>query len=175
MIDLLLPISITIGLITWSLAAKWYAIPWLENRDIADALTPFLLFHALRYVGLAFLIPGVTSEPLDPRFANPAAWGDLIAAILALIALAAVRGKIRYAVALVWVFNIFGALDLLNAVTQGLRFTVDGHLGATYFIPAMIVPPLLVTHVLIGKVLLRSVGATKAGVNRGRKRTMGAT
>lgn len=166
MIDLLLPISIVMGLITWSLAAKWYAIPWLQDRDIAEALTPFLLFNALRYVGLAFLIPGVTSEPLDPRFANPAAWGDLTAAVLALLALAAVRGKMRYAVATVWLFNVFGALDLLNAVAQGLRFTVDGHLGATYFIPALIVPPLLVTHALIAIILLRSVRATESPVIR---------
>lgn len=175
MIDLLLPISIVMGLLTWSLIAKWYAIPWLENRNIAEALTPFLLFNSLRYVGLAFLIPGVTSEPLDPRFASPAAWGDFIAAILALLALAAVRGRLRYAVAIVWLFNLFGALDLLNAVAQGLRFTVDGHLGATYFIPAMIVPPLLVTHILIAKILLRPVGATESLVDPLRIQTIGPT
>ena len=116
MIDLLLPASIAIGLVTWSLAAKWYLLPWMRTQSLADALTPLLLLNALRYVGLAFLIPGVTAEALDARFAVPAAWGDLAAAMLALLALLALRRRWSSAVVLVWVFNVFGALDLLNAV-----------------------------------------------------------
>ena len=53
-------------------------------------------------------------------------------------------------------FNIEGFLDLLNALFQGLRYTPDGHLGATYFIPALIVPALLVTHVMVFVLLLRT-------------------
>jgi hypothetical protein len=154
MIELLLPTSIAIGLLSWSLVAKWYVLPWMRTQSLADALTPLLLINALRYVGLAFLIPGVTAEALDARFAVPAAWGDLAAALLALIALFSLRKRWTSAVALVWVFNIFGALDLVNAVLQGLRYTSDGLLGATYFIPAMFVPALLVAHVMIALVLL---------------------
>ena len=156
MIDLLLPASIVTGLVTWSLAAKWYALPWLRDRSLVDGLTPLLLLNALRYIGLAFLIPGVTAETLDPRFATPAAWGDFAAALLALVALTFLRKGWAFALPLVWIFNLFGLLDLLNAVTQGLRFTNDGHLGATYFIPAMLVPPLLVVHALIALVLVEN-------------------
>ena len=53
------------------------------------------------------------------------------------------------AILIVWIFNIEGTLDLLNAVTQGLRYTQDGQLAATYFIPAVIVPALLVSHVML--------------------------
>lgn len=155
MIDLLLPASIVIGLLTWSLVAKWYLLPWTRSQSLEAALTPLLLLNALRYVGLAFLIPGVTAEPLDPRFAVPAAWGDLAAALLALVALLAIRRRWWAAGMLVWSFNIFGALDLLNAVAQGLRYTIDGHLGATYFIPAIFVPMLLVAHVVIALVQIR--------------------
>jgi hypothetical protein len=59
------------------------------------------------------------------------------------------------AIPLVWVFNIEGSLDLLNAVYQGFRRVPDGHFGATYFIPVMIVPALLVTHVMIFTLLWR--------------------
>ncbi len=52
-------------------------------------------------------------------------------------------------------FNLEGSLDLVNAVTQGLRYTEDGTLGATFFIPMVIVPVLKVTHVLIFIILLR--------------------
>ena len=54
-----------------------------------------------------------------------------------------------------WVFNVEGTLDLLNAVMQGLRYTDDGALGATFFIPAVVVPALLVTHVMIFIILLK--------------------
>ena len=104
---------------------------------------------------MAFLIPGVTSEVLDSRFANPAAYGDLLAAVLALIAIMALRRRWGMAIPLVWIFNIEGSLDLLNALFQGFRHTPAGHLGATYFIPAVVVPALLVTHFMVFR-LLRS-------------------
>ena len=154
MIDFLLPISIMMGLVIWALVARWYVLPWMSKRSLVDALTPLLLLNALRYVGLAFLITGVTAEPLDPRFASPAAWGDLAAALLAMLALLSLRRGWNSASALVWIFNIFGALDLVSAVLRGLRYTIDGHLGATYFIPAVYVPMLLVAHIVIAIVLL---------------------
>lgn len=162
MIELLLPTSIAIGLLTWALVARWYILPWMEGKPLVDALSPLLLLNALRYVGLAFLIPGVTAEVLDPRFAAPAAWGDLAAATLALIALMALRRGWSCAGVLVWIFNVFGALDLINALVQGLRHTIDGHLGAAYFIPALFVPILLVSHVVIAIVQLRH-GAMSSG------------
>ncbi len=153
--NLYLPISIAIGLVAFGLAARWYLMPWARRRSLKDALTPLLLFHSLRYVGLAFLLPGVTSAALDPRFANPAAYGDLLASLLALVALLALRLEWKLAIPFVWIFNIEGTLDLINAVLQGLRYTTDADLGATYFIPAVVVPALLVTHAVIFVLLLR--------------------
>jgi hypothetical protein len=62
------------------------------------------------------------------------------------------------AIPLVWVFNVEGTADLLNALLQGIRYTTDADLGATYFNPAVIVPALLVTHHVIFMVLLRPKG-----------------
>ena len=154
-IDLILPLSIVMGLIAYGLIAKWYVMPVLRTLPRAKALVPLLLLHCFRFIGLAFLIPGVTSQPLDARFSNPAAYGDLLAALLAFLATLALRREWRIASVLVWVFNIEGVLDLLNAVTQGLRFTEDGDLGSTYFIPAIVVPALLVTHVMVFIILLK--------------------
>ena len=158
--DLSLLLSIVMGLTAYGLIAKWYLMPVLLTLPRARALVPLLLFHCFRFIGLAFLIPGVTSQPLDPRFANPAAYGDLLAALLAFFAILALRRGWRTAIPLVWVFNVEGTLDLLNAVTQGLRYTEDGALGATYFIPAIVVPALLVTHVMVFVILLRDESKT---------------
>ena len=154
--DLLLPTSIAMGIVSFALAARWYAVPRIRHLAVARALEPFLLFHAFRYVGLAFLITGVTAAPLDPRFAEPAAWGDLLAALLALASAGMLRVGVRGALAVAWTFNVVGSVDLINALWQGIRYTPDGHLGATYFIPAVIVPALLVTHGLMFWILVRN-------------------
>jgi len=155
MLDLILPLSIVMSLVSCGLVARWYVVPALIALPRAKALEPLLLLHSFRHIGMAFLIPGVTAAPLDTRFANPAAYGDLLAAWLALIAIMGLRFEWAAAMPLVWIFNIEGSLDLLNALYRGFRYTLDGHLGATYFIPAVIVPALLVTHFIIFKLLVR--------------------
>ena len=90
--DLILPLCIAMGFVVYGLIAKWYVMPALRSLLRTRALIPLLLFHSFRFIGLAFLIPGVTSQELDPRFENPAAYGDLLAAVLALAAIAAENG-----------------------------------------------------------------------------------
>ncbi len=151
----ILPVSIVLGILVYSLIARFYIVPRFAVLPRAESLTALLFIHCFRYIGMAFLITGVTSVALDPRFANPAAYGDLLAAVLAIIAIIALRFKWAIAIPLVWIFNIIGTLDLLNALFQGVRYVADGQFGAMYFIPALIVPALLVTHYLIFVVLLR--------------------
>ncbi len=112
----------------------------------------------LRTIGLSFLVPGVVSPSLPATFAAPAAYGDLVAAILAITATLALSTRAPWAIILVWVFNVWGASDLLCAIYQGnVSARIDpGALGAAFFIPTVVVPPLLVTHGLIFWLLLRS-------------------
>jgi len=58
----------------------------------------------------------------------------------------------------VWAFNLWGTADLLNAFYQGNRAGLalaPGLQGAAYFIPAFVVPLLLITHGLVFRLLLR--------------------
>lgn len=148
-------ISIALSFLTWGIVAARFLWPALRAQPRADALRPLLLLHGFRFIGLAFLVPGVASPDLPDGFARPAAYGDLIAAVLALIAFAALRSK--PGIGLVWVFNLFGTADLLHAYYQG-RVGVGvepGQLGAVYFIPTVVVPLLLITHGLVFRILLR--------------------
>lgn len=167
-IDLILPVSMTLAVVTWTLILAWYVHPVLRHRGFAEAMQPLILLHCFRYIGLMFLIPGVTAEPLDTRFAAPAAYGDLIAAVLAFAALAALRASRPVALTVVGVFNVWGLLDLLNAVVRGIAYTPDGALGAAFWIPALFVPPLLVSHGYIFWRLLHEIRGTSGagGVNR---------
>jgi hypothetical protein len=97
------------------------------------------------------------SPSLPPAFAAPAAYGDLVAAILAIVAIGALSAHATWALAIVWLFNLWGAADLVNAIYQGeIGVHVGpGSLGAAYFIPTVLVPPWLVTHGLSFWLLLR--------------------
>ncbi len=141
-----------LSLVVWGLIAKWLLAPWLENKSPHDALFWLTLPHAFRYIGLVFLVPGVVARPLPDAFATPAAYGDLVTSVLALLALIALRTGWAGAVALVWLFNIVGTVDLLNALRQA-NVVVD--FGAAWYIPTWFVPLLLVTHFMIFARLLK--------------------
>lgn len=111
----------------------------------------------LRFIGLSFIIPGVVSSRLPSAFAVPAAWGDFVAGILAIVATVALSKRASWAMGAALIFNIWGAIDLLFAFVQGARVQLNpGDLGAGYFIVTVIVPPLLVTHALVFLVLARN-------------------
>jgi len=79
-------------------------------------------------------------------------YGDLLAGVLALLALVALRTDWRGTIALVWVFNVVGTVDLVNALRHADAIP---NLGAAWYIPTFVVPLLLVTHVMIFARLLR--------------------
>lgn len=125
-------ITVAFGFLAWGVFAAQYIWPAISKRERAEGLRPILVLHGFRYIGLAVLIPGVVSPQLSATaFARELAYGDVAAAILALVALAALNT--RLALPLVWLFNIFGTLDLLNAFYQGGRISLPdtpGLLGA---------------------------------------------
>jgi hypothetical protein len=137
--------------------ARYYLWARLADKDRREGLlqlvTPHLFF---RFIGLSFLVPGVVSPSLPAEFAIPAAFGDLGAGILAIIATVGLAKRASWAIATVWIFNVWGAADLLFAIYQGPRLGIEaGDFGAAFFIPTAIVPPLLITHALVFKLLLR--------------------
>ena len=148
-------VSIAFSLIVWGLVVARYIWPELRPRERADALKPLLVLHSFRFIGLAFLIPGVVSPDLPLAFAHSAAYGDIIAAILALLSLLLLPSTAGVAAA--WIFNLWGSVDILNAFYQANHAgLLAGQLGAAYFLPTVIVPLLLVTHGLAFRILLQA-------------------
>lgn len=147
-------VSVAFGLIAWGIVAIRYIWPELRFRQRADALRPLLTLHSFRFLGLAFLVPGVVSPDLPSAFARSAAYGDIIAATLALLSLLSLSS--RAGVLIAWIFNLWGTVDLLNAFYQAYHTgLLPGQLGAAYFIPTLVVPLLLTTHGLAFRILLQ--------------------
>ena len=155
--DAIIGLSILLCFIASGIVAANYITPRLRACSREAAIKALAAPHMFRFVGLAFLMPGVVSPSLSPAFANPAAYGDLAAAILAMIAVVALTVRASWAMLPVWIFNIERTGDLLFAYYQGVVGAPQppGSLGAAFFIPTLIVPPLLVTHALIFWQLLR--------------------
>ena len=146
--------SIAFSFIAWGIVTARYIWPELRLRQRAEALRPVLILHSFRFIGLAFLVPGVVSPDLPSAFAHSAAYGDIIAAILALLALILLPSTSGVVIA--WIFTLWGSADILNAFYQANHAgLMAGQLGATYFIPTFIVPLLLITHGLGFRILLQ--------------------
>src|SRR5262245_38260122 len=150
-------ISVLMSFVSSVVAGILFVWPWLRTMNRNDALIRLVAPHMfLRFIGLSFLVPGVVSSRLPAAFAVPAAWGDFVAGVLAITATIGLSRRGPWALAVSWLFNIWGAADLLFAFYQGARTQLDpGALGAAFFIVTAIVPPLLVTHALIFRVLIK--------------------
>jgi hypothetical protein len=113
--------------------------------DAVAAQRAIATLHSFRFFGLAFLVPGVVDPQLPAGFAGFAAYGDFATGLLAMLALR-VRPFFRL---LLVAFNVVGVVDLLldyaHAIRAGLP-AMAGQLGATYAIPVLYVPLLMITH-----------------------------
>ena len=141
-------------LVVW-IAARLYLLPRLGELSPRAVLLPILLLHGFRHLGLMFLAPGAIYPGLPAQFATPAAYGDLVAALLALCAIPLVATNARGARLVVWLFNVEGTLDLFAAITLATVNAAAPYMGPAYWIPAFWVPALLVTHYIVFVVLLR--------------------
>jgi hypothetical protein len=142
-------IHLVLGYVAWLLAFGTFIWPWLKAMDRFQAHRFIATLHSFRFFGLVFILPGVTGN-LPASFASFAAYGDFATGLLALLAL--LTARIR---PLFWLFvagfNLVGAADLLidyyHATAANLP-VIAGELGATYWIPILYVPLLMITHVV---------------------------
>ena len=145
-------LQFVLSVVAWSVTTWLIFTPRLKNLPRSERLIWLTLPHIFRHVGMVFLVPGVVAAPLPDSFANPAAYGDLLAGVLALLAVVSLRLGWGGALAVVWVFNVLGTVDLINALSNPEPIP---SMGAAWFIPTFLVPLLLVTHALIFWELLR--------------------
>jgi hypothetical protein len=145
----ILTVNLLLSTLVFGIAAALYLVPKLPELEARSVVLPILLLHALRHLGLMFLAPGAIYPGMPPQFSYPAAIGDLLTAVLAVIALTAVVRSSRFARSLVGLFNVVGTLDLVNAIALATIYDASPYMGAAYWIPAFWVPALLVTHYVV--------------------------
>ncbi len=159
-------LSFLMSLLSSIVVAVLFAWPWLRTSNREQALIWLVAPHMfLRFIGLSFLVPGVVSASLPKAWAVPASYGDFVAGILAIIATAALARMGIRAIAAVWIFNVWGAADMLFAFYKGAGAGLAleaGSLGAGFYLVTAVVPLLLVSHALIFGLLIRTGPESRA-------------
>jgi hypothetical protein len=147
-------------LLAYALIAWWYGVPRLARLPRELALVPLLWIHAFRIVGGTILAPGAVDAVVPIEFRTMVGFGDIATAVLALVALIALRSRLSGAIALVWLCLVVGTLDTVNAIIQSVRYGVTAYpLGVNWVIVTLYVPALLVSSVLIFVQLRRRAGS----------------
>jgi hypothetical protein len=155
LLDRILTLNLIATTVVFYVAARIYLLPNLDRLRPRVVLVPILLLHSLRHLGLMFLTRGATYPGLPSQFAYPAALGDFVTAVLAFVALFFVLRESTAAKLFVWVFNIVGTIDLLDAITLATVYKALPFMGPAYWIPAFWVPALLVTHYITFVLLIK--------------------
>src|SRR6266542_544997 len=149
-------IGVAAGLIGWLTIFATIIWPKMKDQPRIQQLKTLTAIHFFRYFGTTLLITGLVTRKLPAGFADPAAFGDLIALSLAYIAFIGLQRSNPEKPLLfpTWGFNVFGAADLLLAAVMGpVRIHEGGNFGLPYIIPTVYVPLLLTAHFYAFKVL----------------------
>jgi hypothetical protein len=85
--DRVLTVNLVANTAIFYVAARLYLLPLVPRVRPQVILVPILLLHSMRHLGLMFLTRGATFPGMPLQFAYPAAFGDLITAILAFAAI----------------------------------------------------------------------------------------
>jgi hypothetical protein len=142
--------------LAWISIARWFVLPWLKAKRAEESLPVLIVPQLFRHIGATLLVSTVVSPSLPAEFAYPTAIGDTITAALALLSLAALKSNWRGAFVMVWIFNIFGSVDMLHGLVQGARLGAAPFLQAAWIVPTFGVPMMLTVHFLIFYVLTRT-------------------
>ncbi|MFS8111201.1 hypothetical protein QD460_05715 [Rhizobium jaguaris] len=150
-------LHLVLGYVPWLLCFGAYIWPRLKSMDQVEAQRAIATLHSFRFFGLVFIVPGVVGPNLPAGFATFAAYGDFATGLLAILALLSVRTRPLFWLFIIG-FNVAGTVDLIVDYYHGNQLDLPalaGQLGATYAIPIIYVPLLMITHIAAFYLLVR--------------------
>ena len=154
-------LQLVLGYVPWLLCFGAYVWPRLKAMDRVEAQRAIATLHSFRFFGLVLIVPGVVGSNLPAGFAAFAAYGDFATGLLAMLALVTVGVRPLFWLFVV-AFNLVGAADIIIDYYHGNQVglaALAGELGATYAIPIIYVPLLMITHFVAFYWLARSASA----------------
>lgn len=138
-------------------------------RGFIDSLPvrALVLFHLTRFVGIYFLVLYARGE-LPYAFAVPGGWGDIAVAVGAvMVSLLPARHPMTRRALLAW--NVIGLIDILFVVGIAVQLGVSNPASMRAltqlplsFLPLLVVPLIIATHVFIFVRLLKRTAPVAA-------------
>jgi len=143
-------VATSIGFVVFILVAAWYAVPWMNRRPLAIALSLPLWIHAFRFVALQAFSAQRFGFRIPENLARQIVWGDVAGAVLALAALWLLRAHSRAAIVVIWLFVVETVADFVNASAISIRErTSETAHALTWLILNLFVPLLVVSLALV--------------------------
>jgi hypothetical protein len=141
-------------LVVWTTIAELFVSPFVRRFEFNDKLSIWLLPQLFRILGVGLLVQNLAPD-LPYSFALPTAVGDAITSILALVSIIALQKKWGSSGSLVLICNVIGSLDLAIALPHAAAIMAPNYLTAQWYVPAAILPLMIVSHVMIWRTLFR--------------------
>jgi hypothetical protein len=146
--------QVIIGALTLTLVLAGALNPGLRDWLARVNLRGFVAFHLTRFVGIVFLMMHARGQ-LDGRFALSAGWGDIVAAIGALLIVLLLPDPLAKP-RLLFVWNAYGLADILSVVVTAARLGVSEPASIApllhfpmSLVPTFVVPIIIASHVLV--------------------------
>jgi hypothetical protein len=140
-------------LTSWAVLAELFVAPKLRGYATNDALAICIAPQIFRVLGVGLLVPSL-SPGMPWSFAIPTAIGDSLTALLALISVVALRQRWQPARKVAWACNLVGGADLVIALPHAATIGTAQFLAAQWYVPALGVPLMIVSHVMAFRILL---------------------
>jgi hypothetical protein len=142
-------IATALAFVFVAVLAAGYAVPWMRQRPPAVAIAACLWVHVFRIVALQIFSARRFGFDVPLAAAHQIAWGDVLGACLAVLAIWLLRRPSSAAILVLWLFVIETALDLIYGTAIGIRHhATDTAHDLTWLILNFYVPMLWVTLAL---------------------------
>lgn len=138
-----------ISLFVYALIAKWYVTPWLSGLKRADAITALLWVHVFRYVALMTFSAQRDGFPISNDELFDIVIGDVAGATIALIAIFALRYRLRLGIVLAWLLAAETIFDTVTNIRGGVREHLMGAAGGTTWLVLVFFVPMVVVSVVL--------------------------
>ena len=122
-----------LGTISIIIGFKFWVQPRLAKLSFNEALLPLVFLNTFRYLGLSFMAKEQFYSGFPIDFLTTVGLWDMATSILAIVTVIALKGNWKFAIPMVWIFNIVGFTDLITAFPQffGLKL-YDYNLGSIW-------------------------------------------
>lgn len=147
------------SLLLFAVIVRWHIAPWLRRLPRADALMVLLWIHVFRYVALQAYSAQHAGFPVSDQGLRDIVLGDVGGAILAFLAIAALRMRWRFGLLLASILVVETVYDTYTNIRGGMQEHLLGQAnGLTWLILAFYVPAIVVSTVLIAWQLFSRFG-----------------